>query len=126
MSANTTENAANPMDSVKWVIAIGLLAAAVVGNYILGDMSVVVRAIGVIVLVVIAAFVAASTAKGAEFLGFAKESRTEVRKVVWPSRKEATHTTLIVLGATVIVALILWGLDGILVRVVGFATGINV
>lgn len=126
MSANTTENAANPMDSVKWVIAIGLLAAAVVGNYILGDMSVVVRAIGVIVLVVIAAFIAASTTKGTTFLGFAKESRTEVRKVVWPSRKEATHTTLIVLGATVIVALILWGLDGILVRVVGFATGVSV
>ncbi|WP_113906987.1 preprotein translocase subunit SecE [Aliidiomarina celeris] len=126
MSANTTENAANPMDSVKWIIAIGLLAAAVVGNYMLGDVSVVVRAIGVIVLVVAAAFVAASTAKGDQFIKFSKESRTEVRKVVWPSRKEATQTTLIVLGATVIVALILWGLDGILVRVVGFATGVSV
>ena len=59
-------------------------------------------------------------------MSFAKESRTEVRKVVWPSRQEATQTTLIVVVATVIVALILWGLDGILVRVVGFLTGLEI
>jgi preprotein translocase subunit SecE len=59
-------------------------------------------------------------------VSFAKESRTEVRKVVWPSRQEATQTTLIVVVATVIVALILWGLDGILVRVVGFLTGLEI
>ena len=49
----------------------------------------------------------------------------EVRKVVWPSRQELNQTTLIVLAATVIAALILWGLDGILVWVVGFITGIG-
>jgi len=58
-------------------------------------------------------------------LSFAKESRTEVRKVVWPTRQEANQTTLIVLAATLVMALILWGLDGIIVRVVGFITGIG-
>ncbi|CUS47512.1 MAG: preprotein translocase subunit SecE [Idiomarinaceae bacterium HL-53] len=125
MSANT-ESQASPMDTVKWLIAIALLAAAVVGNSYFSEVSVVFRALGVILLVVLAAFTAASTLRGKQFLGFAKESRTEVRKVVWPSRKEATNTTLIVLAATVVVALILWGLDGILVRVVGFATGVSV
>ena len=88
--------------------------------------SVVLRALGVVVLVVVAGLVAAQTNKGKTFLGFAKESRTEVRKVVWPTRKEASQTTLIVIVATVIVALILWGLDGIFVRVVGLATGIRI
>ncbi|RTE86422.1 MULTISPECIES: preprotein translocase subunit SecE [Gammaproteobacteria] len=125
MSANT-ESQSNPMDIVKWVLAIALLAAAVVGNSYYGEVSVVFRALGVIALVAAAAFFAATTARGKQFLGFAKESRTEVRKVVWPSRKEATNTTLIVLAATLVVALILWGLDGILVRVVGFATGVSV
>lgn len=125
MSANT-ENQSNPMDIVKWVLAIALLAAAVVGNSYYSEVSVVFRALGVIALVAAAAFAAASTLRGKQFLGFAKESRTEIRKVVWPSRKEATHTTLIVLAATLVVALILWGLDGILVRVVGFATGVSV
>ncbi|QTF92561.1 preprotein translocase subunit SecE, partial [Halomonas sp. BM-2019] len=109
-----------------WIAVAVLLSAAVVGNYLLDDLSVVLRAVGVVVLVAAAGFVAAQTGKGKTFLGFAKESRTEVRKVVWPTRKEASQTTLIVIVATIIVALILWGLDGIFVRVVGLATGIRV
>src|SRR5690554_6773332 len=125
MSANT-ETTSNPLDSLKWIIAIGLLAAAVVGNYMLGDVSLAYRAPAIIVLVLAAAGTLATTVRGAQFLGCAKESRTEVRKVVWPTRKGATHPTLIVLLATFIVALVLWGLDGILVRVVGFAAGMSI
>jgi preprotein translocase subunit SecE len=121
-----TENQRNPIDIAKWVIVVALLVAAVVGNNIYGDMSVVLRAASVVILVALAGFLAATTEKGKTFLGFAKESRTEVRKVVWPSRKEATQTTLIVLAVTVLVALLLWGLDGILVRVVGLATGVTI
>ncbi|RUO23429.1 preprotein translocase subunit SecE [Aliidiomarina iranensis] len=125
MSVNT-ENQGNSLDIVKWIIVVALLVAAVVGNNMYGDMSVALRALAVVIIVVIAGFIAAKTEKGSTFLGFAKDSRTEVRKVVWPSRKEATQTTLIVLAATVVVALLLWGLDGILVRVVGLATGIRI
>ncbi|MFU8785386.1 preprotein translocase subunit SecE [Aliidiomarina sp.] len=121
-----TENQRNSLDIAKWVIVVALLVAAVVGNNIYGDMSVVLRAASVVILVALAGFAAATTEKGKTFLGFAKESRTEVRKVVWPSRKEATQTTLIVLAVTVLVALLLWGLDGILVRVVGLATGVTI
>lgn len=124
MSANT-EKQSNPMDGIKWLIAIALLAAGIVGNYMYGEVSVVIRALGVVIAVGLAAAIASQTDKGQRFIAFAKESRIEVRKVVWPSRKEATHTTAIVLIATAVVALLLWGLDGILVRVVGFATGIS-
>ncbi|RUO30644.1 preprotein translocase subunit SecE [Aliidiomarina sedimenti] len=124
MSANT-ESQSTPMEALKWVIVIALLAAAVVGNYMYDDVSVVFRALGVVLLVVAAGLIASRTAKGQTFISFAKESRIEVRKVVWPSRKEATQTTAIVLIATLVVALLLWGLDGILVRVVGMATGVS-
>ena len=124
MSANT-ESQTNSMDGLKWAGAIALLVAAVVGNYFYGDVMVVFRALAVVLLVAAAGIIASRTTQGQTFLNFAKESRTEVRKVVWPSRKEATHTTAIVLIATVIVALLLWGLDGILVRVVGLATGVS-
>ena len=73
----------------------------------------------------VAAGVAAVTGKGRQFLTFAKESRTEVRKVVWPTRQEATQTTLIIAVATAIIALLLWGMDAILVRIVGFLTGLE-
>lgn len=124
MSDNAV-NQSGAMDSLKWGVAILLLAAAVGGNYYFGELSVLYRAIGVVVAVIIALLVAASTVKGSNFVNFAKESRTEVRKVVWPSRQEATQTTMIVLAATVVMALLLWGLDGIIVRVVGLLTSIG-
>lgn len=127
MNATNTEEQNGSMDPIKWVLVIGLLAAAVVGNYIYGEeISVLIRVIGVLAAVGIAAAIATQTVKGREAVNFAKESRLEVRKVVWPTRKEATNTTLIVLAATAFMALVLWGLDGILVRVVGFITGIRI
>lgn len=125
MSAQT-ETQTSSLDGLKWLIVVALLAAAVVGNYYYGEqVSILYRAIGVVVLVAVAAGVAAVTGKGRQFLTFAKESRTEVRKVVWPTRQEATQTTLIIAVATAIIALLLWGMDAILVRIVGFLTGLE-
>lgn len=121
-----TENPSNPLDMLKWLIVIALLGGIVAANYLLEEYSVLYRAIGAVVLVAIAGLIAASTEKGATFLTFAKDARTEVRKVVWPTRQEATQTTLIVLAATVVMSLLLWGLDGIIVRVVSFITGLGI
>ncbi|MGO2010954.1 preprotein translocase subunit SecE [Pseudoalteromonas nigrifaciens] len=126
MSTNVVETPSKAMDSVKWLVAIALLAGAVVGNHMYADQSVLLRAIGVVVAVSVGLGIAAITEKGRTFLTFAKEARIEVRKVVWPTRRETTHTTFIVMVATVIMALILWGLDGILFRAVGFLTGLEI
>lgn len=120
-----TENASNPMDLLKWLIVFALLAGVITANYVYGELSVLYRAIGAVAGVAIAGFIAATTVKGSAFLTFAKDSRMEVRKVVWPSRQELNQTTLIVLAATAVAALLLWGLDGILVWVVGLITGIG-
>ncbi|BDF96303.1 MULTISPECIES: preprotein translocase subunit SecE [Pseudoalteromonas] len=125
MSTNV-ETPSSAMDSVKWLVAIALLAGAVVGNYMYADQSVLLRAIGVVVAVAAGLGIASQTEKGRTFLAFAKEARIEVRKVVWPTRQETTHTTFIVMVATAIMALILWGLDGILFRAVGFLTGLEI
>lgn len=125
MSTNV-ETPSNSMDTVKWLISIALLLGAVVGNYMYADLSVLVRAVGVVVAVAVALGLLATTEKGRTFIAFAKESRIEVRKVVWPTRQETTHTTFIVMLATVVMALILWGLDGILFRIVGFLTGLEI
>ena len=63
--------------------------------------------------------------KGMATVAFAREARTEVRKVIWPTRQETLHTTLIVAAVTAVMSLILWGLDGILVRLVSFITGLR-
>ena len=124
MSENT-ENSSNPLDLLKWLVSLGLLGGIVAGNYMFEDVSILYRALVAVVVVVVAGFIAASTNKGSAFLTFAKDARIEVRKVVWPTRQEATQTTMIVLAATVFVGLVLWGLDGIIVRVVSFITGLG-
>jgi preprotein translocase subunit SecE len=60
-------------------------------------------------------------AKGHCFLWrWLKEARTEIRKVVWPTRQETTQTTLIVVAVVLVMALVLWGLDSLL-GLAGFA-----
>ncbi|TKB49572.1 preprotein translocase subunit SecE [Ferrimonas aestuarii] len=123
MSTNI-ENQGGAMDSLKWGVVVLVLLAAVVGNYYFDTVSVLVRAIGVVVAIAAALGIAATTVKGKNAWEFAQESRLEVRKVVWPTRQETMQTTLIVFVVTAILALFLWGLDAVLVRLVSFITGV--
>ncbi|GGB72589.1 preprotein translocase subunit SecE [Shewanella basaltis] len=123
MTTNT-ENQSNSLDIVKWGVAALLIAAAVIGNQFYADANVVARVAGVIIAFAIAGVIALQTIKGKQALSFAREAHIEVRKVVWPTRQEALNTTFIVLAATGVVALVLWGLDAVLLRVVNLITGV--
>ena len=118
-----TEQTNNGMDIVKRAITAILLAAAVVGNSYFTEHTLWVRVGAILVIGIIALLVAATTTSGQKALGFARESRIEARKVVWPTRNEYLQTTLIIMVAVVIMSLVLWGLDGILVRLVAFILG---
>lgn len=126
MNASTEEQPSNSFDTVKWGIIFLLLAGAVAGNYVYGEQSVLIRAIAVVVMVGVAGLIALQTEKGRNAAIFAKEARTEVRKVVWPTRQEAVQTTGIVLVVTLLMSLLLWGLDSVLFWLVGLVTGMQV
>ncbi|MFT5164110.1 MAG: preprotein translocase subunit SecE [Alteromonadaceae bacterium] len=125
MNANVESENSTALDKVKWSAVVVLLGATVVANNMFDDISVLIRAGGFVAAVAIAAIVAMQTEKGRQFMAFAKESRTEVRKVVWPNRQEATHTTLIIAAATVVMAIFMWGLDMVLLWIVGLLTGLR-
>ena len=71
------------------------------------------RVLGVIVISAIGLFVLTTTIEGKESLKIILESRTEIRRVVWPTRTETTQTVLIVVVAIIVCALLLWGLDSL-------------
>ena len=73
------------------------MGAAVVGNSYFADQSLLYRVLGILALGAVAGLVALQTAKGAAFWTLVKGSRTEIRKVVWPTRQETVQTTMIVL-----------------------------
>ena len=99
-----------------WLLAVAIIAASAFGNIT------PIRVVAVIVLLLISLGVAATTNQGRKALGFFQDARTELRRIVWPSRPEATQTTFIVVGVTVFVSLILWGLDSIIVSIITFLT----
>jgi preprotein translocase subunit SecE len=104
--------AASPaLDGFKWLLVLALLAAAVVGNTYYAEQPLLYRAPALVVAGLLAALVASTTAKGAAFWSLVKEARTEIRKVVWPTRQETNQTTLLVVGVVLVVGIILWGLD---------------
>ncbi|MEJ4047429.1 preprotein translocase subunit SecE [Erwinia sp. SLM-02] len=126
MSANTeAQGSGRGLEAIKWSGVALLLVVAIVGNYYYREVTLPLRALAVVVLIAAAAGIALLTAKGKATLAFAREARTEVRKVIWPTRQETLHTTLIVAAVTAVMSLILWGLDGILVRLVSFITGLR-
>ena len=106
-----------------WLLTVVIIAATAFGNiYFQDQYSTPIRVVAVVVLLLISLGVAAMTNQGRKALGFFKDSRTELRKIVWPTRPEATQTTFMVVGVTVFVSLILWGLDSIIVRIITFLT----
>ncbi len=108
MSANTeAQGSGRGLEAAKWLIVAVLLVVAIVGNYYYRDLSLPLRALAVVLIIAVAGAVALMTTKGKATVAFA--ARTEVRKVIWPTRQETLHTTLIVAAVTAVMSLILWG-----------------
>jgi preprotein translocase subunit SecE len=122
MNANTEETGSG-MDTIKLLVVVVLLVAGVYGFYSFADQPLWVRLAGLLVVIGAAAFVALQTAMGRTVWQFAADSRTEVRKVVWPSRQETLQTLLIITIAVLVTALFLWGVDSVLFSIVRALTG---
>lgn len=111
------------LDWLKWLVACALLLAGLIGNHYYSEVSMLVRTLIWLPLLGLSGFVASTTRKGKWVLEFFRDSRAELRKVVWPTREETVQTTLVVAAMVVILALILWGMDGLLVWAIGWLTG---
>ncbi|WP_019531121.1 preprotein translocase subunit SecE [Dasania marina] len=109
------------LDGLKWLLVVALIVVAIGGNMYYAEYSLLYRVLGVVVLAVMAGSIAITTTKGRAFWQLAKEARTEIRKVVWPTRQETTQTTLIVVAFVLLMSLILWGLDTLLGWLVSLA-----
>ena len=110
-------------DVLKWLLVAVLIVVGVVANQYYSAQPIFYRVLGVLALAAVAGFVALQTVKGRAFLVLAKEARTEIRKVVWPSRQETTQTTMIVVAVVLVMALLLWGLDSLLGWLVSMIVG---
>jgi preprotein translocase subunit SecE len=123
MVAKTETEVSNKFDTFKLVIAIAILLAGIGGFYYYVEQSLLYRVLGLVTIVMVASGIAFTTSTGHAILSFGRESRAEVRKVVWPTRQETVQTTLMVVVAVILLGIFLWLIDMILLEAVQLLTG---
>jgi len=111
------------VDTAKHVVAVLLVAAGVFAFYWFSQWPDAVRALAVLAGIVAGLGVFMTTALGARTREFLSESRFELRKVVWPTRQEATRTTWVVVIAVVVISLLLAGFDVLIQAAVKWLLG---
>ena len=114
MSNQSVQTVSTSNDKIKIALAVVAAIAGVVGFYYLSTQPALVRAGALVAGLAISVLILWTSATGREFLSFAKESVRETKKVVWPTRKEATQITAIVFAFVLVMAIFLWGTDKLL------------
>lgn len=99
------------LDTYKLVSAALILLVGLFGFYYFADHLLLIRVLGLLIAVGVAAAIAMTTELGSNLLGFFQEARAELRKVVWPSRAETLQTTLAVILMVVVMGIFLWMFD---------------
>ena len=123
MVAKTEEVVSNKLDSFKLLLAIAVLIFGIVGFYYYEAESQLYRVLGVVFAVIVAIAISATTSLGQNLIGFGREARMEVRKVVWPTRQETVQTTFMVIVAVIIIGIFLWLVDMLLAQAIQLITG---
>jgi len=98
-------------DKIKLAVAALLVVAGIAGYYWLSASSILLRVLAVVAGLAAGVAVALTSATGRNAVVFSRESLAEVKKVVWPTRKETMQTTAAVFAFVVVMAVYLWVSD---------------
>jgi preprotein translocase subunit SecE len=109
--SSKAEDQVSRLDTAKWLLVVAIILGGVYANTLFATEPVLYRAIAGLVLLGVAVAIMLQTALGKATWELAKESRVEIRKVVWPTRQETIQTTFIVVAVVIFVAFVLWLLD---------------
>jgi preprotein translocase subunit SecE len=98
-------------DKAKLAAASVLVVAALVAFYVLDKQGPLVQWPVFLLGLAAAAGVFFTSETGKQLIAFGRDAWREVRKVVWPARKEAIQITAYVFGFVLIMAMFLWLTD---------------
>ncbi len=123
MAEVQTSPSASAKDTALMTLSILVLFIGIGAFYWYDDQALAIRVAMVVVGLGAAAGLAWFSWYGREFLEFAKVSRIELRKVVWPTRDETVKTTYVVFIFAIVMGLFFWGLDWVLTWLTRLLTG---
>ena len=111
MATTQVETVMSAGDKAKVAASVALVIAALAGFYLLGKQGALAQW-GVLLLGLAAAVAVFLVSEpGRQLIAFGRDASREVRKVVWPTRKESGQMTLYVFAFVVVMALFLWLTD---------------
>jgi preprotein translocase subunit SecE len=111
MATSEVQTVSVTADKVRLAAAVALLLSGLVAYYLLAKQGALVQWLGLMVAVGAAVVVFLTSESGRQLVAFGRDAVREVRKVVWPERKEAMQITAYVFGFVVVMALFLWFTD---------------
>jgi len=111
MASTQVETVSTVADKAKLVLAAALVLGALTGFYLVAKQGPIVQWAVLVGGLVAAVIVFGISEPGKQLLAFGRDAWREVKKVVWPTRKEAIQMTLYVFGFVVVMALFLWLTD---------------
>ena len=111
MATSQIETVSTGADKAKLAAAVVLAVAAIVAFYALSRQGALVQWGALLIGLAAAVGTFASSENGRRLWSFGRDSWREVKKVVWPTRKESIQMTAYVFGFVVIMAVFLWVTD---------------
>ena len=111
MVTSQVETVSSGADKAKFAAVAVLVVASVAGFYLLGKQGAAVQWAALLVGLAAAAGVFLVSESGKRLVAFTRDAWREVKKVVWPTRKETVQMTAYVFAFVVVMALFLWFTD---------------
>ena len=111
MATVQVETVSTGADKARLAVAGLLVIGALVAFYLLTSQGAIAQWGGLVAGLVLAAVVFFTSESGKRLIGFGRDSWREVKKVVWPTRKETLQTTAFVFAFSIVMALFLWLTD---------------
>lgn len=111
MATTQVQTVSTAGDKAKLVASALLVVAALAGYFLLAKQGALVQWVAFLVLLALAVVSFLVSEPGKQLIAFGRDAWREVKKVVWPTRKESTQMTAIVFGFVLIMAMFLWLTD---------------
>ena len=99
------------LDKLKLVAAGLVVIAGIAIFYVFSDVSALLRTGIFIISLVAGAGIAFTSTPGRTAWQFAVGTKAEVRRVIWPTRRETIQSTMVVIVLVILIGLFLWLLD---------------
>ena len=111
MASTQVETVSSGADKARLAVVGLLVGGAVAAFYLLGAQGPLAQWGGLLAGLVLAAAVFLTSEYGKRLIAFGRDAYRELRKVVWPTRKESLQTTAFVFAFAVVMAMFLWLTD---------------